>query len=87
MPAQRQRSRAARWLDCGPLPCAPPATGLASRQARRRLRPPSSPCLCLPELNMAYSQHEIVGDYVRPTLMWLESKVLPVISWGLQLGH
>lgn len=27
------------------------------------------------ELNMAYSQHEIVGDYVRPTLMWLESQV------------
>lgn len=23
-------------------------------------------------LNLAYSQHEIVSDYVRPTLIWLE---------------
>ncbi len=26
------------------------------------------------ELNLAYSQHEIVSDFVRPTLMWLEAK-------------
>ncbi|PRW59841.1 hypothetical protein C2E21_1509 [Chlorella sorokiniana] len=26
------------------------------------------------ELNLAYSQHEIVSDYVRPTLMWLEQR-------------
>jgi hypothetical protein len=26
------------------------------------------------ELNLAYSQHEIVSDHVRPTLMWLEAR-------------
>ena len=25
-------------------------------------------------MNLAYSMHEIVSDFVRPTLMWLESK-------------
>ena len=29
------------------------------------------------ELNMAWSQHEIVADYVRPTLMWLEARGRP----------
>lgn len=33
-----------------------------------------SPHLFSAELNMAYSQHEIVSDFVRPTLMWLEAR-------------
>lgn len=35
---------------------------------------PCSPHLFSAELNMAYSQHEIVSDFVRPTLMWLEAR-------------
>lgn len=48
--------------------------------------PPALPPPCLPltrlplaslrpaALNVAWSWHEIVSDYVRPTLMWMEAK-------------
>lgn len=29
---------------------------------------------CLTALNVAWAWHEIVADYVRPTLMWLEKR-------------
>lgn len=46
--------------------------------AHRRQRAADSAAAAPPaELNMAYSQHEIVADYVRPTLMWLEARGRP----------
>jgi len=41
--------------------------------------PPHSPLSCpaapsYAALNLAWSWHEIVADYVRPTLMWLEAR-------------
>jgi hypothetical protein len=45
-----------------------------SRRAHASRAPAPHTCThaCPAELNVAYSQHEIVSDYVRPTLMWLE---------------
>ena len=47
----------ARWPPARPSPCRPACPCGWSLPSR------------LAELNLAYSQHEIVSDYVRPTLM------------------
>ena len=61
------------WVAPAPLGNGVPGDG-TSRACPPPAYPARPPTHNPAELNLAYSQHEIVSDYVRPTLMWLEAK-------------
>ncbi len=77
-PCRHQRRATRCWGPCHRSPAAlqfavPHEPCSSTLPAYACLPSPPAGC-CAAELNLAWSWHEIVSDYVRPTLVWLEKK-------------